>query len=279
MLDKFKEEEVIYRYKYLPFDDGALKTLTEGTIKFTCPLDFNDPFDFLPHYDTKKIARIPGVRPDLFRAAGNRRGLSPAQRLQQKGQFIARLRNRIDDGSFASDMASNVGVVSLSRKPLSILMWSHYANFHRGFLLEFRIPVLGTLEDSLLARDRLLPLPVQYSHIRPTIDIGEQESYGFLQKIALAKSLDWEYEAEERVIDHERGPGIFKYRRDDILCSVIAGMRMNNDDHEKLHSIIRNLTIGPLPSLKMYRATQAKDKYALEILGHPRITNEYFEAK
>ena len=45
----FNEDHVIYRYKYLPFSEGSLKALTEGTMKFTCPLDFNDPFDCLSH--------------------------------------------------------------------------------------------------------------------------------------------------------------------------------------------------------------------------------------
>lgn len=41
-------EDVFYRYKYLPFNEGSLKVITEGTVKFTCPLDFNDPFDCQP---------------------------------------------------------------------------------------------------------------------------------------------------------------------------------------------------------------------------------------
>lgn len=45
----FKEEDVIYLYKYLPFNEGSLCVLTEGTVKFTSPLNFNDPFDCLPH--------------------------------------------------------------------------------------------------------------------------------------------------------------------------------------------------------------------------------------
>lgn len=40
-----KQQEFIYRYKYLPFNENSLKILTEGTIKFTDPETFNDPFD------------------------------------------------------------------------------------------------------------------------------------------------------------------------------------------------------------------------------------------
>ena len=41
-------EEVFIEYKYLPFNEGSLKVITEGTVKFTCPLEFNDPFDCQP---------------------------------------------------------------------------------------------------------------------------------------------------------------------------------------------------------------------------------------
>ena len=143
----FDEDHIIYRYKYLPFTEGALKTISEGTIKFTCPLEFNDPFDCLPYYDTTTIGRLPKIRPELFKAAGERRGLSPAQRLQKKGEFVARLRNRINDGTFAKVNLSRVGVVSLSKTALSVLMWSHYAEFHQGFVLEFRIPIKGSRRD------------------------------------------------------------------------------------------------------------------------------------
>jgi len=98
------------------FSDGSLKTITEGTIKFTCPLEFNDPFDCLPYYDKRGIAQVTRMRPDLFKAAGDRRGLSPAQRLMQKPQFISRLKSRIEDGSFARDLIKDVGVVSFEQE-------------------------------------------------------------------------------------------------------------------------------------------------------------------
>jgi hypothetical protein len=271
MVATFNEEHVIYRYKYLPFSEGALKTLLDGTIKFTCPLDFNDPFDCLPYYDKYSIEQYARSRPDLLKAAGDLRGLSPSQRLQQKGQFVARLRNRVADGSFAADLLRRVGVVSLSRDALSILMWSHYADFHRGFVLEFRIPTMGTHEDLRLSTSRLLPFPVEYSAERPHIKIGTELPRDLVPKIVLTKSLDWEYEAEERVVDQERGAGIFTYSRDDILCSVIAGMRMPSRDYEHLESIVVVLAKGAIPHLKLFRASAKRDEYRLEVAEHPRL--------
>jgi Protein of unknown function (DUF2971) len=267
----FDESHVIYRYKYLPFSEGSLKAITEGTMKFTCPLEFNDPFDCFPHYDTSHINHAPKLRPELFKAAGDRRGLSPAQRLQQKGQFVARLKTRIEDDTFANDLLRQVGVVSLSKNGLNILMWSHYAQQHRGFVLEFRIPVMGTPADLGLATDRLLPFPVKYKLDRPVIQIGASNTEGLVETALLTKSIDWKYEAEERVISEDRQPGIFPYRRDDILCSVIAGMRMSEANYKTLESAVYKLAQGPIPNLKLFKATPKRTEYKLEVPGHPRV--------
>lgn len=267
----FDEEHVIYRYKYLPFSEGAKKILTEGTIKFTCPLEFNDPFDCFPHYDTKNIGNLPRMRPDLFKAAGDRLGLSPAKRLQERGKFISRLRNRIDSGEFVTNLMRDVGVVSLSKTGLNILMWSHYADFHHGFVLEFRIPIMGQKRDVSLATDRLLPFPVSYREDRPHILIGVEQPKDLMEKVLLTKSLDWKYEEEERVIDKDRGPGIRPFRRDEVLCSVIAGMKMVDKNYQELNELVSGLANRAIPSLDLFRARAKEGEYRLYVEGHPRL--------
>jgi hypothetical protein len=153
-------------------------------------------------------------------------------------------------------------------------MWSHYAEFHRGFVLEFRIPTMGTHDDLRLSTDRLLPFPVRYSAERPHIQIGTELPPDLVQKIVLTKSIDWEYEAEERVVDQNRGPGVFAYRRDDILCSVIAGMKMPKSHYERLESVVADLAKGPIPHVKLFRASAKHDEYRLEVDGHPRIATK-----
>jgi hypothetical protein len=268
----FNEEDVIYRYKYLPFSDGSLKTLTESTIKFTCPPDFNDPFDCKPFYDTTNIENVPHLRPDFFKEAGNRMGLSPAKRIMGKGQFVARLKNRFDEGNFAEEIVSKIGVVSLSKNALNILMWSHYADFHRGFVLEFRIPIIGTRQDVTLTNERLLPFEIEYDAKRPHIEIGTELPDSLINKLVLTKSLDWAYEEEDRVVDHERGPGIHSYRRNEILSSVIAGMNIESNSFEILNSTISDLAVISELDVTLYKAEEKKDEYKLVVPNHPRLS-------
>ena len=273
----FDESDVIYRYKYLPFSDGSLRTLTNGTMKFACPADFNDPFDCLPHYDTESINQIAKTRPEIFKNAAQLRGYSPAERVRRKPQLIAELRQRIEGGDFARDLLSSVGVVSLSTDALNILMWSHYADFHRGFVLEFRIPVMGHREDVPLAVDRLLPNPVSYSKERPHIKMGAEAPHDLVNKCLLTKSTDWEYEKEERVIDHIRGPGIYLYRRNEVLSSVISGLRISNENLVQLNSIVDQLS-SEMPELGTYRVEAIPGSFQIHVPRHPRLFRTYTKA-
>lgn len=269
----FEESNVIYRYKYLPFNEGSLKTISEGTIKFTCPLEFNDPFDCSPFYDTTNLIKITSIRKDLFRDAAKRQGLTAAQGIQKKSEFVARLRKRIEDGSLGTDQMKRLGVVSLSRNALSILMWSHYAQYHQGFVLELRIPVRGKQADIHYTNDRLLPFRVIYQPNRPVINMSQYNEEELLHKILLTKSDLWSYEQEERVITEDRGAGIYPYRRDEILCSVIAGMRMTEENRQILATECAKLQYSKIPSLRLYHAMPSKTEFALHVPDHPRLAS------
>lgn len=270
----FDEEHVKYRYKYLRCSEGSLSILTDSTIKFTCPSEFNDPFDCFPYYDTTNIEELARRRHDLIRAIGEDMGLSPSERIQHKHKIIARLRRYVEDGSYSRDVVRSVGVVSLSRNALSIPMWSHYADFHRGLVLEFRIPtqVEGTPQEMWrFALDHLFPLDVKYEPDRPHIGFGSPPQEDDVDKLLRIKSLNWKYEEEERVIDHVRGPGIHKYRRDDVLCSMIAGLKTSDDHYTHLESLVKGLRQSSVPNLMLYRARAKNDEYKLEVHGHPRL--------
>ncbi|MDP3453853.1 DUF2971 domain-containing protein [Methyloversatilis sp.] len=268
----FLEENVVYRYKYLPFNENSIKTIVEGSISFTCPLAFNDPFDCRPYVCPNSALDISAKRPDLYRKVGQELGLSPAKRIMSKSVILKRLKDRVESGKWITDLLVGVGVVSLSTDALNTLMWSHYADFHRGFVLEFRIPLRGREEEAKFARDRLTPFPVRYSENRPHVEMFSNP-HDLVEKILLTKSLDWAYEAEERVVDQIRGPGIFKYRRDDILRSIICGVKMPLDDFNRLQAVVAALAESFMPNLRIFRAEEYPRKYGIHVPGHPRLGN------
>jgi hypothetical protein len=270
----FEEQHVRYLYKYLPFSEGSLKTIVDGTMKFTCPLDFNDPLDCSPYFDRESIENLHKTRPEYLKEAAKRRGMTFTQRVSSKRQMIASIRNKVVSGDFRDDFLRGVGVVSLSRNGLSPLMWSHYAKYHTGFVLEFRIPFVGTHSDVSKVVDRLTPMPVHYTDKRPVITLGVEDDIELLDKQLLTKSNVWEYEEEERVIDHLRKPAIYPYSRNEILSSVIAGMKIEMDDLRILENAVAALSKNEMPSLKLYGAAEVPDRFELTVPGHPRLDRD-----
>lgn len=274
------EENVIYRYKYLPLtkhNQDSLKVITEGTVKFTCPLDFNDPFDCRPYYDEGALTQLEKNRPDLVWRAAQTQGLSPAQRLQKRGQLLNEFKQHVRTGEFNKNMLRHVGVLSLSRNALDILMWSHYASYHQGFVVEFRIPsnwAVDRKEDVVpFVLNHLCPMEVTYSSTRPIIRYGidDDTEQALINDSLLTKSDHWKYEQEERVIDSKRGPDIYPYYRDDVLASIIAGIEIREDLYKELKKAVEGARSKNRCGLTLYRAREVKGEYRITVPRHPRL--------
>ncbi|MCB4794233.1 DUF2971 domain-containing protein [Pseudomonas sp. NP21570] len=253
--------ETLYRYKYVSFDSGSLQIIKEGTLKYTCPLEFNDPFDCYPAYDPKSIENIVKQRPDLIKAVAKNEGLSPAKRLMRHGRYIANIRRGVASGDFAKGLVRDLGILCLSRIPNDILMWSHYAQHHKGFVVEFEISVNAPAQDL----EMILPHPVIYQERRPMLSWGDINFD--IDAYFLTKSHHWSYEAEERVLTTDLGPGIHAYSRERFLRSVIAGARMAPKNIAVLKQVVEETSIKLGKKINFYQAKLAGDAYEVIIPG------------
>ena len=269
-----EHQKFIYRYKYLPFNDDSIKVLTEGTIKFTDPKTFNDPFDGRPPY-MANVEDIAKTKFKTIRKHSKKLGESPAQTLQKKRKYAAQMKMNAENGAISNNVASTFGIVCLTSTPDNLLMWSHYAESHKGFIVGFKIPTNGAFGEVDIRneipiveywRDCLYPLPVGYCTERPVVFYGRDSDRETSQKALLSKSVDWEYESESRVIDTTRPPGVYHYNRNLILHSVIAGLNMENKDYQQLGSIIRDLKEKEeLNHLTLYKAETHQREYKVVI--------------
>jgi hypothetical protein len=119
------------RYKYV--DIAGLKRILGGSIRFTHPGAFNDPFELLPEV----------VVPND--ATERQLNFSFDVRTQRRHPPPAAL-EAVPDGCQASDAMSRdivqqfnglIGFLCLSRVNDSLLMWSHYADQYAGAVVEF----------------------------------------------------------------------------------------------------------------------------------------------
>ncbi|MEQ1622547.1 MAG: DUF2971 domain-containing protein [Methylococcales bacterium] len=256
-------EDKILRYKYFPIDDsfkepydkkGSLSAIKDGTIKFAHAKEFNDPFDCSPEVDVNKLSDSFAGNKEFFKQIGSQLRLSPAQRIQEKPKQIKKLETHLFNNP-AEILNNDIGICCLSRNPLNLLMWAHYATKHTGFVVEFSIPIKSTTYDDHLC---LVPFPVEYKNERPII-----KNHKWFKEQLLTKGKDWEYEQEERVLDFVRGYGIHPYDSKQILKSVIAGMRMSDKDFSVLKKSVEAVNKELAINATVHRAEPLPRKFAL----------------
>ncbi len=149
-------------YKYVT-PGGAIAVLSSASVRFTPPLDLNDPFE----------SRIPVARPVRRVTSPRRRSVFPKDQ-----DVVLKAVNDV------------YGVTCFSEKPDSLLMWAHYAAAHSGVVIGFR-----TKHASFLGLGHLLP--VQYRVRRPVLrSTISQES---VLQLLSTKSREWAHEREWRI--------------------------------------------------------------------------------
>ncbi|MBY3090179.1 DUF2971 domain-containing protein [Rhizobium laguerreae] len=171
-------------YKYV--STAALRGIVESCrLGFTRPIDFNDPFD----------------QPRVLRSAYPK-GMNTLFDSYVTGEEMA---------SRADATWGQCAVASFTRTYDNGLMWSHYADSHRGAVIEIDANVAGLTSRSLL-------IPVQFGSViymkRPNRDTYERrtkiaeigdhrfdiENYELLQRLFLCKPISWAYEEEIRAV-------------------------------------------------------------------------------
>jgi hypothetical protein len=189
---------------------------------------------------------------------------NPAERIKTTRKQIKALEKRILDGTWIRDLTKNVGVACLSEKHNDILMWSHYAGNHTGFVIGFDSPISSTQAEMIeLKRNsqfHLCALPVKYEKHRPTISgiakSGREAQE--LDSLMLTKSDIWEYEAERRVI-RQNGSGIFKINPK-CIKQVLAGCKVGSDI-SLLEAAIRDFETSTGEIVEKFVGEIDKDNY------------------
>lgn len=113
----------------------------------------------------------------------------------------------------------------------SVLMWSHYANKHKGACIEFEIDDKDFQKvdySKKIAKHELCKtLEVIFGHEFLNKDVdGDDSKYSFMIKPLLTKSIDWQYEGETRCVysAKKRDPKIYDYTDKDGKTSTLLTM-------------------------------------------------------
>lgn len=145
----------VYQYMHA---EHALQNLRNRRLKVSLLDDLNDPFELL-------------------------------------GAQLERAQHRLQMRKWRQYMSEITRLLCFSTTYMNPVMWSHYADKHRGICLALRVP-----DDFLV--------PVQYDAARLVVDFEKESrrvggiSPEIANRLLRTKYADWEYESEVRMFVH-----------------------------------------------------------------------------
>lgn len=267
-------------FRFRSCDDMHIDAFEKDAIYAVTADSFNDPYDTLVKYDMEgirqyidKVMSIEGLEQlKAFFAQGNDFADEVKMMLPEEAwvslkvglqstEDLTTLKDRVEASrqqmlSLISTLFPVLSAFSkrfstiacFSEDVKSILMWSHYADSHKGFALEYDFR--PTLSSNPLERGALYPVVYSDERYDASVHITWQFMHvqGFhsknpditaFSKVALHKSRVWEYEREWRIIDpgphdpiHPK-PTMIHYKP----VAIYYGENIPKDKQERLHQI------------------------------------------
>jgi hypothetical protein len=151
------------------------------------------------------------------------------------------------------ELVQNMGICAFSALPNHMLLWSHYANHHRGFCVEYDCRN-GT-------KLRKLANEVKYENSMPSLSAADfaKDKEGALDVLWLTKAKCWSYEQEWRVMMPQ---GDKAYEAPSSVISVIFGSRMPESDRIMLAQALRHQ-----PKIEFKEARLSESDFLIEIVN------------
>ncbi len=171
-------------YKYASFE--RIKYFEDELLRFSQPGALNDPFECYPGMDIEFASML-------------------IEQYEDPAPVIAVTKETFDDilvpylTRIANRLNSRIGMLCLSARWDSTLMWSHYSNDHRGFCIGFDVnhPFFST---DYIAEGGWGPIQqVNYSANRHFVSLKKLAPHEVLALLT-TKHVDWSYEKELRLI-------------------------------------------------------------------------------
>lgn len=219
------------------------------------PKQFNDPFECKPHYKFPTGEKSQELRKHLVKAQ-TERGIERktaenniSEHMKKEGNLPEEIHKKILN-SFGE-----LRICSFTAKKDNLLLWSHYADSHKGFCIELDVT----------KKPLNCAFKVKYTKKYPDVHYPihpDKRAY----KPALIKSRKWRYEKEYRSIFHPEGLGQLKndgislILNGDEIKNVYFGVDIDQNYKEKIVEFINRGPFDPT----LWDANLSKSSFELE---------------
>ena len=241
-----------------------IETLINNTIFCSSPIGFNDPWDCKLNFnidiyndlnERKKLAKWiidgrnyfkdEGFSDDDIRIMENR----TQDEIEYAKNFV------LEHVDVLAAVPMEYRIYCLGTYVENILMWSHYADSHKGICLEFKLP----------DKFKKFAFKCNYQEEYPILKLHDKND-GL--KLILSKSVNWEYENEYRILAQERCYALESYPLvtdngvlqlpEGAISSVIVGCK---GDFEEVKALVGQFA----SNVKVKHALQVDSRYAIRI--------------
>jgi hypothetical protein len=247
-------------YQYFKVESG-IDCLKNQLLKVRMPNRINDPFEFLPQYvkiQDLDIIKAQALEPDIAKML--------IYKFNKDNDFIASngiisldkwpifVNNNIQSlykfycmsfehavasqfSKYLDILSEEIGLICLTTKKDSILMWSHYANNHTGIVIGFN----ENLFENKAVR-------VNYSSTRVSVEAGFKIiNKNELQQVLYNKSIDWKYEEEYRICVKlnscwQKENNYFIPLPIELIQEVYFGLNCSDNDISEIRSLLNSNT-------------------------------------
>src|SRR3972149_9895086 len=254
----FAKRRSMSLFKYV--DAERIDILQNAHIRFTQPIEYNDPFELYPRFELLGYDEHIRNTVKEFLKKTNRLCDECLQKDVGKcDQVIKRIaESSINEmvpkaqrdflSSLMGKMYKICGIVSLTEKSDNLLMWAHYSDGHKGFVIEF------DEKNSYFCRNNFKK--IRYEEQRPKVilcapnsGLDNSDYSGYLESFYV-KSKHWEFEQEWRMINNlsnckwktiKDGHEIYLYPLPlECIKGIIIGCRMSDKNKYNLVRLLKS---------------------------------------
>ena len=234
-----------YHYKFHSINENLFKLLINQELWFSNPKNFNDPYDC--NIDVQKVDDIS----ELIELMKTKYKADITQKVKDNPDKVELLKNEIR--KIAKNCYEKFGICCFSMNCKHILMWSHYADNHKGVCLKF---------DSQFDQEAFrISSIIQYVDDYPKIKFSDSKSVDEILAVGKFKFSPWNYEEEIRVLKLD-GAGTRKFNMAS-LKEVIFGANCSEVDKNTIIDLI--LKFG-YDNILFKDAVLEEDKFGIKLL-------------
>jgi len=237
--------ETVFRYR--PISINSLYEISTSSFYLSKPQDFNDPFDcdFFWKEHSKED------KEDHILYSGNETSETELGDLEKaKSLFEKKLYEDIN----------HLGIACFTTDPCNPLMWSHYADGHKGLCIEYKRE--GVLKNEYFKK-------VEYDRdnklVWSSLDLGKDLNRlnDFFNDVVFRKLSYWLYEKEWRVM--AISPKRRLIHMSSPVVSIIFGLKCPSKEIDKVLNIIRFNFLSGVTKVYVMRRSQTGGLFPIEL--------------